>query len=81
MYDQWIHLKPEPKSMFSGWIKSAWLGGKKEMQDSMDQKLNFVLNTAPMWDRFVPIFFVNCLLHELSICHLTFSIQYAFSHS
>ncbi|XP_031738513.1 uncharacterized protein LOC101206635 isoform X2 [Cucumis sativus] len=51
MYDQWIHLKPEPKSMFSGWIKSAWLGGKKEMQDSMDQKLNFVLNTAPMWDR------------------------------
>lgn len=50
-YDQWIQLKPEPKSMFSGWIKSALRGWKKEMQDSMDQKLNFVLNTAPMWDR------------------------------
>ncbi|XP_038888004.1 uncharacterized protein LOC120077943 [Benincasa hispida] len=52
-YDQWKLLKPEPKSMFSGWIKSAWRGGKKEMQESMDQKLNFVLNTAPMWDRLV----------------------------
>lgn len=52
-YNQWIHLKPEPKSMFPGWIKSAWRGGNKEMQESMDQKLHFVLNTAPMWDRLV----------------------------
>ncbi|XP_022157167.1 uncharacterized protein LOC111023945 [Momordica charantia] len=50
-YDQYIQLKPEPKSTFSGWIKGALRGGKKEMQESMDQKLNFVLNTAPMWDR------------------------------
>lgn len=71
-YDQWIQLKPEPKSMFSGWIKSALRGGKKEMQDSMDQKLNFVLNTAPMWDRFVRILSVHCLLHELPLYHLPF---------
>ncbi|XP_022995191.1 uncharacterized protein LOC111490811 [Cucurbita maxima] len=50
-YDQWIQLKPESKSVFSGWIKSALRGGKKEMQESKDEKLNFVLNTAPMWDR------------------------------
>ncbi|XP_023534697.1 uncharacterized protein LOC111796185 [Cucurbita pepo subsp. pepo] len=50
-YDQWMQLKPEPKSMFSGWIKSALRGGKKEIQESKDEKLNFVLNTAPMWDR------------------------------
>lgn len=52
-YDQWMQLKPEPKSMFSGWIKGAFRGGKKEMQESIHQKLNFTLSTAPMWDRFV----------------------------
>ncbi|KAK4572195.1 hypothetical protein RGQ29_030570 [Quercus rubra] len=50
-YDEWVKLKPEPKSMFSGWIKSAFRGGKKEMQESIHQKLNFTLSTAPMWDR------------------------------
>jgi len=50
-YDQWVQLKPEPKSMFSGWIKGAFCGGKKEMQESIHQKLNFTLSTAPMWDR------------------------------
>ncbi|KAM4076797.1 hypothetical protein ACJW30_12G091600 [Castanea mollissima] len=50
-YDQWEQLKPEPKSMFSGWIKGAFRGGKKEMQESIHQKLNFTLSTAPMWDR------------------------------
>ncbi|XP_075648823.1 uncharacterized protein LOC142619567 [Castanea sativa] len=50
-YDQWVQLKPEPKSMFSGWIKGAFRGGKKEMQESIHQKLNFTLSTAPMWDR------------------------------
>ncbi|XP_052185111.1 uncharacterized protein LOC127796775 isoform X1 [Diospyros lotus] len=49
-YEQWIQLKPEWKSMFSGWIKDAFLGGKKEKQESV-QKLNFVLSTAPTWDR------------------------------
>ena len=61
-----MQLKPEPKSMFSGWIKSALRGGKKEIQESKDEKLNFVLNTAPMWDRFVRILLMHCLLHELS---------------
>ncbi|XVF56589.1 hypothetical protein PTKIN_Ptkin06aG0133200 [Pterospermum kingtungense] len=50
-YDQWVQLKPEPKSMFSGWIKGAFRGGKKEMLESFYQQLNFILNTAPMWDR------------------------------
>lgn len=58
-YDQWVQLKPEPKSMFSGWIKGAFRGGKKEMQESIHQKLNFILSTAPMWDRFVAIFTLN----------------------
>ncbi|XVF30527.1 hypothetical protein REPUB_Repub16aG0065700 [Reevesia pubescens] len=50
-YDQWLQLKPEPKSMFSGWIKGAFRGGKKEMHESFQQQLNFILSTAPMWDR------------------------------
>ncbi|KAK9272152.1 hypothetical protein L1049_002523 [Liquidambar formosana] len=50
-YDQWIQLKPEPKSMFSGWMKGAFRAGKKEMQESINEKLNFILSTAPMWDR------------------------------
>ncbi|XP_050253779.1 uncharacterized protein LOC126699847 [Quercus robur] len=37
--------------MFSGWIKGAFCGGKKEMQESIHQKLNFTLSTATMWDR------------------------------
>ncbi|TYG75809.1 hypothetical protein ES288_D03G062400v1 [Gossypium darwinii] len=50
-YDQWVQLKPEPRSMLSGWIKSAFRGGKKEMKESFHQQLNFILSTAPMWDR------------------------------
>ncbi|KAJ6763280.1 hypothetical protein OIU79_023928 [Salix purpurea] len=50
-YDQWVLLKPEPKGVFSGWIKGAFRSGKKEMQESIHQKLNFTLSTAPMWDR------------------------------
>ena len=46
-------MKPEPKSMLSGWMKGAFRGGKKEMQESIHQKLDFILSTAPMWDRFV----------------------------
>ncbi|XP_052185118.1 uncharacterized protein LOC127796777 isoform X4 [Diospyros lotus] len=49
-YEQWIQLKPELKSTFSGWIKGAFLDGNKEMQESI-QKLNFVLSTARTWDR------------------------------
>ncbi|KAF7149122.1 hypothetical protein RHSIM_Rhsim03G0223200 [Rhododendron simsii] len=50
-YDQWLQLKPEPKSLFSGWIKGSFRGGKKEMQESMHQNLNFIIATAPTWDR------------------------------
>lgn len=50
-YDQWTQLKPEPKNMLSGWIKGAFGGGKKEMQESLHEKLDFILGTAPMWDR------------------------------
>ncbi|XP_061998668.1 uncharacterized protein LOC133715968 [Rosa rugosa] len=50
-YDQWVQMKPEPKSMFSGWMNGAFRGGKKEMQESIHQNLNFILSTAPMWDR------------------------------
>ncbi|MFQ6627514.1 hypothetical protein Gotur_005970 [Gossypium turneri] len=50
-YDQWVQLEPEPKGMISGWVKGAFRGGKKEMQDSFHQQLNFILSTAPMWDR------------------------------
>ncbi|KAK4362781.1 hypothetical protein RND71_018022 [Anisodus tanguticus] len=50
MYDEWIQLKPE-SNMLSGWIKGAFRGGKKEMQESIYEKLNLVLSTAPMWDR------------------------------
>ncbi|KAH9728096.1 NERD domain-containing protein [Citrus sinensis] len=50
-YDQWMLMKPENKSMLSGWIKGAFRGGKKEMQESIHQQLNFILSTAPIWDR------------------------------
>ncbi|MFS7961575.1 hypothetical protein Hanom_Chr08g00716701 [Helianthus anomalus] len=52
-YEQWALLKPEKKSI-SGWIKGALpLRGsdKNDMQESLQQKLGFILNTAPMWDR------------------------------
>jgi len=50
-YEQWHQLKPEPKGLFSGWIKGAFRGGKKEMQESMHQNLDFIIATAPTWDR------------------------------
>ncbi|KAJ4951803.1 hypothetical protein NE237_028635 [Protea cynaroides] len=50
-FDQWIELEPEPRKMHFGWVKDAFRGGKKEMQDGIQQKLQFILSTAPMWDR------------------------------
>ncbi|KAF9623873.1 hypothetical protein IFM89_005641 [Coptis chinensis] len=50
-FDQWVKLKPEQKSMLSSWIKDAFCGGKKEMQDAIHQQLHFILGSAPMWDR------------------------------
>ncbi|CAG7903858.1 unnamed protein product [Brassica rapa] len=49
-YEEWKHLKPVSRKTLSGWVKGAlWTG--KEMQESSHQKLNFILATAPMWDR------------------------------
>ncbi|KAK6926191.1 Nuclease-related domain, NERD [Dillenia turbinata] len=50
-YEQLVQLKPVPRSMLSGWIKGAFHCGKKEMQESVQQRINFVLSTAPTWDR------------------------------
>ncbi|XP_074290983.1 uncharacterized protein LOC141617717 [Silene latifolia] len=50
-HDQWVHLKKESKSVFSGWFKGALRSAKKEVQESTLQQLQFVLSTAPMWDR------------------------------
>lgn len=41
--------------MLSGWVKSAFNSGKKGMQESGIQNLDFVLSTAPIWDRLVTI--------------------------
>ncbi|XP_057450194.1 uncharacterized protein LOC130741345 [Lotus japonicus] len=49
-HEQWVQLKPGHKSMFSSWVKSAFGAGKKDMQEST-QNLDFVLSTAPIWDR------------------------------
>jgi hypothetical protein len=74
-YDQWVLLKPEPKSLISGWIKGAFRGGKKEMQESIHQKLDFILTTAPIWDRCVAIYafkFDMYFLHiPISLCVLS----------
>ena len=49
-YEEWKHLKPVSRKTLSGWVKGAlWTG--KEMQEASHQKLNFILGTAPMWDR------------------------------
>ncbi|KAL1208046.1 hypothetical protein V5N11_008192 [Cardamine amara subsp. amara] len=49
-YEEWQQLKPVSRSKISGWVKGAFSTGK-EMQESSHQKLNFILGTAPMWDR------------------------------
>jgi hypothetical protein len=53
-YDRWQQLKPEQKSMFSGCAEGAFRG-REEMQGSIHQKFDFILSTAPMWDRCVAI--------------------------
>ncbi|KAE8077504.1 hypothetical protein FH972_016063 [Carpinus fangiana] len=49
-YDRWQQLKPEHKSMFSGCAEGAFRR-REEMQGSIHQRLDFILSTAPMWDR------------------------------
>lgn len=62
-YNDWVELKPEQKSIFSGLIKGAFGAGKKEMQESINQRIDFVLGTAPAWDR-LEIKSSKCLLGE-----------------
>ncbi|KAL4199764.1 hypothetical protein AMTRI_Chr03g52900 [Amborella trichopoda] len=50
-YEKWLQLKPGSKFGFSNWMKDAFLGTKKDIQNGLDQKLHFVLGSAPMWDR------------------------------
>ena len=70
-HEQWAQLKPEPKSLFSGWIKGAFRGGKKEMQEPIHQKLNSILTTAPTWDRFVAFCALDFLLFILYHCFMS----------
>ncbi|KAK2977221.1 hypothetical protein RJ640_028426 [Escallonia rubra] len=62
-YEQWVQLTPVPKSMFSGWIKGAFRGGKKDLQESIHEKLTFTLSTAPTWDR-LELKSSKCILGE-----------------
>ncbi|KAL6527033.1 hypothetical protein OROGR_016123 [Orobanche gracilis] len=50
-YDQWTQLKPQTKSVYSGWIKGASHGRNDKINDSTFEKLNSVLSTAPISDR------------------------------
>ncbi|KAJ4909958.1 hypothetical protein Rs2_04579 [Raphanus sativus] len=50
-YEEWQHLKPVSRNILSGWVKGAFSSTGKETQDSPHQKLNFVLGSAPVWDR------------------------------
>ncbi|CAA0824638.1 Unknown protein [Striga hermonthica] len=50
-YEQWKNLKPEQRSLYSNWIKGSFFTGKKKVQESFCDNLNYVLSTAPIWDR------------------------------
>lgn len=50
-HDEWTQLEPESKGGFSNWFKDAFRGRKDDTQEGISQKLHFILNTAPMWDR------------------------------
>lgn len=50
-HDQWVQLKQEKRGVFSSLISGAFHSGKKEMEESIYQKLDAVLSKAPMWDR------------------------------
>ncbi|XP_044477807.1 uncharacterized protein LOC123205063 isoform X1 [Mangifera indica] len=56
-FGQWTLVKPEQKNMLSGWLKGAFSGGEKEMQEYINQQLNFILSTAPIWESFCFFFF------------------------
>lgn len=50
-HEQLVQLKPGTKSVLSSWVKNTFLSGKNDMQESSNQNLEFVLSTAPIWDR------------------------------
>ncbi|CAI8589440.1 unnamed protein product [Vicia faba] len=50
-HEQWKLQKPGTKSVITSWVKSAFLSGKNNMQESGNKNLEFVLSTAPIWDR------------------------------
>lgn len=52
-FDKWTELKSESKSGLVDWIKGTFHGGKSESQDGLEQRLNSIFSTAPMWDRYV----------------------------
>ncbi|XP_060190778.1 uncharacterized protein LOC132620078 [Lycium barbarum] len=62
-YDQWMQLTPKYKNKLSGWVKGAFRGWKKEFQESIYEKLNFILSTAPTSDR-LELKGNKCLLGE-----------------
>ncbi|CAH8386539.1 unnamed protein product [Eruca vesicaria subsp. sativa] len=49
-YQEWQHLKPVSRNILPGWVKGALCTGN-DTQEFSHQKLNFILATAPMWDR------------------------------
>ncbi|GAU18907.1 hypothetical protein TSUD_228970 [Trifolium subterraneum] len=48
-HEQLVQLKPGTKNVLSSWVKSTFVSGK-DMQESGNQNLEFVLITAPIWD-------------------------------
>jgi len=52
-FKKWAELKSESKNGLSNWIKGAFHGGKREVQDGLQQRLNSLFSTTPMWDRYV----------------------------
>lgn len=57
-YDHWKQLKSEQSKLYPAWIKGVLLHGRKDkMQESLSEKLNSVLSTAPISDRCVCVVF------------------------
>ena len=55
-HDKWSDLKPEGRIGFSSWIKDAFHSSKNDSPDEIHQKLQLVLSTTPIWDRYYNLF-------------------------
>ena len=75
-YEEWQHLKPVSRNILSGWVKGAFSSGK-EMHDSSHQKLNFILGSAPVWDRWVNTSYISepLLFKEFSCKGFDYDLQ------